>query len=227
MERIMEFSRNNLTQKLCQVTSLSIVIGMSISMDTLAVKFVDHKSKNDLPINLEFTKKEYIGQCPGIKINPRKIKVRFTSSTIQPAHNRRITITNTMPRIGNINFLLKAPSYIDRKYNNGVYSQDFEFVVNEGNGRNKLEIFDGENELKYEIYEGKKESKKVLESGAIKTQFVIKDLGSQDRSTIPVAREHCTTTWSPASSCDKDHKHTEEWKQTQNCTPYIDYVCPP
>lgn len=174
------------------------------------------KNGNNYDLNLlKFKQIEYVGQCPGTVISPSTINAQFSSKSTPPAAKRRVIIKNVTRGMDTNPY-----PYTDRSYQEGEYSELFDFSVGNKHKTRSFAVLGGENKFAYEIKEGEK----IIEQGAFTAQVSIQDVGTFPREAICTEELTCNEEYS--SKCDESDKSSRRRRIPKRCYPTRRCSCP-
>lgn len=162
--------------------ALAFVLACVLTADADGA-MVQVKNENTYETNVvQFSRVEYVGQCPGISYSPDKIRARFISPSTLPAPKRRVTLKNVTEGMNSDPY-----PYTDREYSKGQYSEGFDFSFGDKHKGRTFSVLRGENKFEYAIREGEA----ILEQGTFTADVSVKDLGVFKRGVICSDREIC------------------------------------
>ncbi len=200
-------SQNSLKQiTIILVTILVILLGKIRGVESQNQAEIIVRNENTLEQNLvKFKQVEYVGQCPGVVITGNLPKGRFKSSTTPPISNRKVLIKNITSGMDN------DPSpYTDRNYENGEFSEGFDFGLDSHHRTQSFSVLGGTNKLHYTI----KDHEEIKEEGELMVQVEIQNLGVFPRQAICEEEVTCPE----GNSHPKNSQHNWQGKSCYTTT---------
>jgi hypothetical protein len=173
------------------------------------------RSQTGYQVNrIEFRRVEYVGQCPGIVVSSGALNGQFISATAPPAPGRRVKIQNVTEGMKNDPY-----PFTDREYDQGQYSQSFEFGIDDRHRGQAFSVLEGENEFEYEI----RENNRIIEQGSFTAEVVINDVGVFPRDTICSEKLECRD---ENVDCGIDANGDRRIRTRQRCFTTTSCTCP-
>lgn len=164
---------------------------------------------------IKFKRIEYVGQCPGVVLSPGTRQSRFSSSSTHPAPRSRAIIRNVTQGIDNNPY-----PYTDRGYNNGQYSEGFDFSIDDRHRTRTFSVLEGDNKFEYEIAQ----DNKVIEKGAFTARVSVEDVGVFQRDAI--CKQEITCRDEYLEDCGDRDKAARRRRTRHLCYPTTKCECP-
>lgn len=175
---------------LLTVLAIFLLHGIVLSQTATNTGEILVKKGENYQVNtIPFNQVEYIGECPGKAIQPDMDRAYFISPNTLPAPQQRVVIQNVTTGMDDNPY-----PYTNRKYDTGKYSEGFIFGLDSRHRGRTFSVQAGENEFRYEI----KQKDKIIESGSLTAQVLIRNKGAITRQKNCSSEYQCNqpdSTW--------------------------------